>query len=101
MDDLPHAFIRVDVAMRPGFFDFDDEPKQTIVLDVARPKNFLKDPRDLGGVLVESKAVDKAKCSICDKSLRLELFYFEGKTRRFIRCEGCNKYLFEIEKKRK
>ena len=88
--------------MREGFFNFDDdEPKRTIILDVARPKNFLKDPRDMGGVLVESKPVDKAKCSICDKNLCLELFYFEGKTRRFIRCEGCNKYLFEIDKKRK
>ncbi len=50
--------------MRPGFFDFDDEPKQTVIRDVARPKSFLKDPREQGGVLLESKPVDKAKCSI-------------------------------------
>ncbi|NMC07632.1 MAG: hypothetical protein GYA24_20630 [Candidatus Lokiarchaeota archaeon] len=88
--------------MRPGFFDFDDEPRRrTVVREVAKPACFLKDPRDTGGVLVESKPVDKAKCSICDKNLRLELFYFEGKTRRFIRCEGCNKYLFELDKRQK
>ncbi|MEX2716711.1 MAG: hypothetical protein Q6370_010455 [Candidatus Sigynarchaeota archaeon] len=102
MTIVSSAFNRVDASMRPGFFNFDeDEPRHSIILDVARPKNFLKDPRDMGGVLVESKPVEKAKCSLCDQKLRLELFYFEGKTRRFIRCEGCNKYLFEIEKKRK
>ncbi len=90
--------------MRPGFFDWDDEPRQTrqtVLREVAQPKHFLKDPREMGGVLVESKPVDKAKCSICDKNLCLELFYFDGKTRRFIRCVGCNKYLFELEKKQK
>ena len=86
--------------MKDSFFSFDDEiPAITRALD--RPCNFLKDPRDTGGVLLETRLVDRASCSICSATLRMEIFYFEGKTRRFVRCEGCDQYLFELERRKK
>nr|MDO8114009.1 hypothetical protein [Candidatus Sigynarchaeota archaeon] len=86
--------------MKDSFFSFDDEPSP-VVRDLSKPRKYIIDPRDIGGVLVGSKSVDKAKCSICDQKLALDIFYFDGKTRKFIRCEGCKKYLFELEKKPK
>jgi hypothetical protein len=86
--------------MRDGFFNFDDEPAP-VVREMEKPKKYLPDPRDFGGVLVETHPVDKAKCAICDQKLSMDIFYFDGKMRRFVRCEGCQKYLFELEKKRK
>ena len=97
-----HTVFTADDSMRDGFFNFDDEPSPVVrEINDGKPKKFLPDPRDSGGVLVETHPVDKAKCSICDQKLSLDIFYFEGKMRRFIRCEGCRKYLFELEKKRK
>ena len=87
--------------MKDSFFSFDDSPPAAInePIDVSKLK-FLQDPRDMGGVLVQSKPVDRAKCSICDNKLMLEMFYFEGgKVRKFVRCTSCNKYLFELGKK--
>lgn len=86
--------------MKDSFFSFDDEiPAITRALD--HPRSYLGDPRDAGGVLLETKLVDRASCSICSARLRMEIFYFDGKTRKFVRCEGCNKYLFELERRKK
>ena len=86
--------------MKDSFFSFDDEiPAISRVFE--QPRDFLQDPRDAGGVLVEAKPVDRASCSICSSTLHLEVFYFEGKIRRFVRCEGCKHYLFELERRRR
>lgn len=83
-----------------SFWSFDDEPT-VFHKTPSKQQKFLQDPRDQGGVLLETRSADRAKCSICDKELNIEIFYFEGKTRKFIHCTGCNKYLFELEKRRK
>ncbi|MHA1791566.1 MAG: hypothetical protein ACTSVI_02910 [Promethearchaeota archaeon] len=86
--------------MDPSFFSFDDPPLISKEFDKSKVK-YITDPREIGGILVQSKPIDRAKCSICNESLVMEIFYIEGKTRKYVRCEGCKKYLFELEKKKK
>jgi len=88
------------IKLKDSFFSFDDLPPVAISEPIDPSKfKFLQDPRDIGGVLVQTKPVERgAACSICDtKKLVLEIFYFEGsKIRKFVRCTNCNKYLFEL-----
>ncbi len=94
--------------MRDDFFSFDDldEPVISNSRSVFNPTiaktRYLPDPRDCGGVLLERRDVSRAKCSICEKEdLTMEVFYFEGKMRKFVRCKSCDHYLFELERRRK
>ncbi|MHA1684582.1 MAG: hypothetical protein ACTSUE_26830 [Promethearchaeota archaeon] len=89
------------IGMRDdSFFSFDDVEPRIFPAKSDVQHEFIANPRDMGGVLLEAKPVERAKCSICDADLYMEIFYFSGKTRKFIRCEGCNAYLFELERKR-
>ncbi|MBD3187299.1 hypothetical protein GF325_10750 [Candidatus Bathyarchaeota archaeon] len=84
--------------MDSNFFSFDEAPR---LAPPVGKREYIQDPRDTGGVLLESRIIERAKCSICDCDLSMEIFYFSGKTRKFIKCNGCKKYLFELERKPK
>ncbi|MFX0103831.1 MAG: hypothetical protein ACFFCS_29985 [Candidatus Hodarchaeota archaeon] len=76
----------------------DDSPLDTM----KSAKKSIPDPRSIGGVLLESRKIPDskgAKCSECNSNLSMDIFYFSGKARKFVRCECCDKYLFELSKR--
>jgi hypothetical protein len=85
--------------MDRDFFNFDENPFTKREPSLSRVRSISVDPRSRGGVMIERRPVKRAKCSTCDHDLSMEIFYLDGKTRKFVICDGCNAYLFELGNK--